>query len=118
MSETKRIRLTAYPKETPLVCLAHDESSIINLAASLEKSVDRYISQKSSLVFAGELCLGLSLRTREIPGLLPRICEHSEAVCIGKSYPELFCEHGEVLIAENALKILSSQRGNSSRHVL
>lgn len=118
MSEAKSRRLRAFPRETPLVCLTNNENTVINLAASLERALDKRSAEKSSLIFADGLCLGLTVRTREIPKLLPKICEHSEAVCIGKSYPELFSEHGHVLIERNALKILSSQRSDGRRHVL
>ena len=118
MSEAKHRRLRAFPRETPLVCLASDENTVRNLAESLERAVDKHSAEKSSLILAGSFCLGLKVRTREIPTLLPRICEHSEAVCIGKSYPELFSEHGHVLIAHNALKALSSHGFDSHSHIL
>lgn len=118
MNEVKRRRLIAFPREMSLVCLAGDENTVINLAESLERAIDKNSAEKSSLILAGGFCLGLKLKTREIPRLLPRICEHSEAVCIGREYPELFSEHGHVLIERNALKVLSSHGFDSRGHIL
>lgn len=104
MNESKRRRLHAYPAEMSVVCLAREENSLRCLAAGLQK----FNIKKSSLIYAGGLCLGINVRTRDISKLLPRICEHSDSVCIGRSYPELFAEHGKVIIKDNALSKLTS----------
>ena len=80
------------------------ENSLRCLADSLKNCG----AADSSLIYTGSLCLGFKIKTRELGRLLPRICEHSDCVCIGNSYREIFSEHGKVIIKNGALKILSS----------
>lgn len=63
----------------------------------LAKSLKSRGVEPKSLVIADGLCLGITLETKFLPKLLPQICEHSDTVCIGRFYPELFSEHGMTL---------------------
>lgn len=68
--------------------------------------------KRSCLVFSDSYCLGLSVKTSEMLSVLPHICEYSDSVCIGRNYPEIAMEHGEVLIKSDALRVLSSEAFN------
>lgn len=94
--------------------MSREKRSVLELAKKLDNSG----VEKSSLVYANAYCLGLKVKTRRVESLLPCLCEHSDVVCIGSSYPELAAEHGQLLIKGDALKILSSQDFNSSGHIL
>lgn len=106
MSETKRRRLGAYPRETGVVCVAGREKSLFELCKALGKRLPP--ETESCLIYSGGYCLSLRIGTRVLREVLPELCEHSDAVCIGKGYPELFCEHGSVIIRGNALSELRS----------
>lgn len=93
MSEKRKKRLKVRPKLISVVCVAHEVQAVRHLADSLKC---RGIEPKS-LVLADGLCLGITLETKSLPKLLPQICEHSDTVCIGRFYPELFSEHGTTL---------------------
>ncbi len=113
VSEAKRKRLSARPKKTPVVCLNKEKSSALNLASRLNAEG----LSGGSLYLAGGLCLGLIVETAELKRLLPTICEHSDAVCLGSDYPEIFSEHGRVLIRRGALEKLSSKRFYRRGHI-
>ena len=104
MSVAKK-RLNARPKEISVVCVAHEIQAVRSLAKSLMNSG---ITPKS-LVLADGLCLGITIETKVLPKLLPHICEHSDTVCIGRFYPEIFSEHGKLIPRGDAVKILSSE---------
>ena len=89
MSEAKK-RLKARPKLISVVCVTQEVQAVRCLAKSLKS---RGV-EPESLVLADGLCLGITLETKNLPKLLPHICEHSDTVCIGRFYPELFSEHG------------------------
>ncbi len=117
MSEAKRIKLRAYPRDTELVCIGK-ERSLINLSAELERNFGAEFSKGSRLIYAGGLCLEIKLRTKSLKKALAHICEHSDAVCIGSDYPGIFSEHGVVLIDSDALKKLSAKACDRRGHVL
>ncbi len=115
VSETKRRTLRAYPKSTSVICMMSGSESIKNLCRELSESDG---IEESSLIFSGGLCLGLKVRTRGLATLLPKLCEHGDAVCVGKSYPEILSEHGTVLIKSGALIKLSAKSRDGGGHVL
>lgn len=101
----KFIKISAYPAEMSLICLSSERRALAALAERLDnKSVE-----KSCLVFSNGYCLGLRVKTNKILSILPFLCEYSDTVCIGRSYSEIAMEHGEVLIENDALKVLSSK---------
>lgn len=105
MSDKINKRLKARPREISVVCVAHEFTSVRCLAKSLIGSG----VLPESLVVADGLCLGVTLETKKLPKLLPRICEHSDTVCIGRFYPEIFSEHGLNIAGDDVLGILSSE---------
>lgn len=105
MSDKAKKRLRACPKEISVVCVAHELGSVRCLAKSLIGS--GVIPER--LVIADGLCIGMTLETKKLPKLLPRMCEHSDTVCIGKFYPEIFSEHGLNIAGDNVIDILSSE---------
>lgn len=114
----ERRRLDAYLSKTSVVCLARSGSDILDLAAGLDKTVEPQEKLGSRLIYAGGLCLGFSVGAQKLKTILPELCEHSDAVCIGRSYPEIFSEHGTVLIEKGAIGELSAQARNGRGHVL
>ena len=93
MSDKAKKRLTARPKQVAVVCVTHEPEAVRCLAKSLRQNG----VEPKNLVLADGLCLGITLETDVLSKLLPRICEHSDAVCIGRFYPELFSEHGKAI---------------------
>lgn len=101
----KSIRISAYPAEMSLICRSREKRAVMALASRLKGDAVK----RSCLVFLDSYCLGLSVKTSEITSILPHLCEYSDSVCIGRNYPEIAMEHGEVLIKSDALRVLSSQ---------
>lgn len=104
MNASKRRRLRAAAAYTQVICIPESESGLRALADILKKSE----IAESCLIYADGYCLGFRAKTKELGGLLPLICEHSERVCLGSVYREIFSEHGSVIIKSGALNILSS----------
>lgn len=105
MSDKAKKRLSARPKVVSVVCVTHELQAVRCLAKSLSSCGIK----PESLILADGLCLGITLNTKTLPKLLPRICEHSDTVCIGRFYPELFSEHGKPIAVSDAMKLLSSE---------
>lgn len=99
MSDKAKKSLKARPKQISVVCVTHEPEAVRCLAKSLKQNG----IEPQSLVLADGLCLGITLETDILPKLLPRICEHSDTVCIGRFYPELFSEHGKTIPCKDYL---------------
>ncbi len=105
MSGKKRLRVKACPAAESIVCFFGEPWPLVNLSKKLSGE-----EGEISVAFCGKLCLGIRLKASEIPGLLPVICEHSDAVCAGKYYYELMMEHSDCR-ASNSAK-LGGRRGH------
>lgn len=102
MSDKKR-RLRAYPAETQVVCRVNEAGGLFPLSSRLCKRGVK----TASLILADCYCLSFTVKTSELSRLLPDICEHCDSVCLGRSYREIFGEHGCTLMKNDALSILS-----------
>ena len=77
-------RLRAEPVKIQVLCFP-DENSSGNLErALLRRGITP--TPKGSAVYA-------AMSRTVLKKALPELCEHSERVCIGSYYPELFREH-------------------------
>lgn len=85
------------------MCVSRELESCRCLTASLLKSGIK----PERLVIADGICIGINLDSDILQGLLPKICEHSDTVCIGRFYPEIFAEHGINIAGSEILSILS-----------
>ena len=108
--QKRKKQIYAYPKLTAAVCMSKDLSGAAALSRALVRrgcSVEfcslTYRKSKSRCLY----CLCLGLLTRQVPELLPCMCEHSDAVLIGSSYYAVIKEHAKTVISDNAVGVLS-----------
>ncbi len=104
MSISYRRRLRAFAADTQVLCILGSKGGLRSLADSLKS----FGVKDSCLIYDGRYCLGFRVKTRELGAILPRVCEHSDRVCIGSDYRGIFSEHGSVIIKSGALDVLSS----------
>lgn len=97
--------IRAYPKYTWVVLRQNDIKNSEDISKCLASSKAGVIS--SDLSLSGGYCLSMRLRTHEAIALLPFFCEHSEGIFIGKDYHRLICEHGRMIIPQNAVEVLA-----------
>lgn len=105
----KKVRIHAYPAQINIVAKTKSMASATNIARALEKNFGVFI-KSSRLYFSQGVCLSVKVKTFTLPQMLGQICEHSDAVYIGKNYDSILCEYGSVIYENNAIERLSTNR--------
>lgn len=109
----KKIAVSAYPAVVNIVARSKNISGARNLARILGRNCRSGI-QSSKLVYSQGVCLSVKVKTVTAMQMLGAICEHSDAVCIGKNCEPIICEYGRVIYEENAIERLSANQQEPS----
>lgn len=109
MMGDKKLRIHAYPAQVNIVAKTKNLANATNIAKALDKNFGGHI-KSSRLFFSQGVCLSVKVKTFTLPQMLGQICEHSDAVFIGKNYDSILCEYGSVIYENNAIERLSLNR--------
>lgn len=97
---SKKRRITGVrPSEVTVICFLDNTASLVNLSRRLPETGIR----ECGLSYCGKLCLSMRIETSEASRIIPAVCEHSEAVCIGRYYGELLREHSVCYVSAGGL---------------
>lgn len=84
--------IKARPSELPVVCISESCQSLLNLVRGLRRCGAKL---SGGLLYCNGFCLSFKISPAEAEKILPIVCEHSDAVCVGRFYPELLSEHSQ-----------------------